>query len=97
VAVDPQGNAWTVDTNGVIAKYVGGVKTIIPGAAKDIAISANGLVFVVGTDNAVYTLTVGNWVNISGNNGATRIGADAQGVAWMVTDTNVIGRGLPKF
>jgi Tectonin domain len=94
VAVDPQGNAWTVDTNGVIAKYNGTVKTILPGAAKDIAISANGIVFVVGTDNAVYTLTAGNWVNISGNNGAVRIGADAQGFAWIVTNTNVIGRGF---
>lgn len=97
VAVDPQGNPWTVDKNGVIANYIGGVKTIIPGAAKDIAISANGLVFVVGTDDAVYTLSITGWVNISGINGATRIGADAQGVAWIVTDTNVIGRGLPKF
>ncbi len=97
VAVDPQGNPWTVGKTGQIAKYIGGVKQVIQGAAKDIAIAANGVVFVIGTDDVVYTLAFNGWVGLSGNVGASRIGADADGIPWIVTDSNVIGRGIPKY
>jgi hypothetical protein len=97
VAVDPQGNPWTIGKNGEIAKYVGGVKQVVAGIAKDIAISANGVVFVVGTDGAMYAATATGWNKTTANISSLRIAADAFGAAWIVTTTNVIQRGTPKY
>jgi hypothetical protein len=52
VAVDPVGNPWVVNSAGQIYHLVAGNWILLPGAAKDIAVDAVGIVYAVGAASA---------------------------------------------
>jgi hypothetical protein len=82
VDVDPQGNAWVVNSSHNIYRFNGSSWDQMPGAANDIGIGADGSVFVVGTDSGVYKWNGGNWTRMDG--GLTDISVDSKGRPWGV-------------
>jgi hypothetical protein len=94
VAVDPQGNPWTVGKTGQIARYVAGKKEVLPGTALDIAVASNGTVLVIGTDaRRIWRWTGKDWVTVGEVPQAARIAAAPNGAAWIATQTGAILRG----
>jgi thiol-disulfide isomerase/thioredoxin len=95
VAVDAEGAAWVVTTDGSIYKYNLTTKywDLQPGNAKDIGVGGDGSVWIIG-NNAVsggydiykWDWSVANWKNIPG--GGVKIAVDPSGNAWIVNSTN---------
>jgi hypothetical protein len=93
IAVDPNGNAWVVDSYGAIYQWTVDHWTGIYGSASDIGIGANGSVWVVGTDSvpgghSIWKWNGSGWTNVSG--GAIRITVDPSGNPWIVASDNSI-------
>ena len=68
---------------------------MVPGAAKDIGISSNGAVFVIGTGSAsggygIYQWNGSSWTQLPG--GATNISAGPSGIPWVVNNVGKIYR-----
>ncbi len=93
VAVDPQGNPWTISQTGQIARYDGTNKQSLPGQGVGISISARGTVFVVGADNnRIWRWTGSDWVSVSNYPNAVQIAADPQDGLWVLTQNQAIAR-----
>ena len=88
IDVDPQGNAWIVNSEGSIYRWTGSTWQKMPGAAKDIGIGANGAVWVVGTDSGVYQWIGIEWIKREG--ALTDISVDAKGLPWGVNSNKAI-------
>ena len=94
IAVDPQGNAWVVKSNGEIMRWTNNTWQLMPGRAIDIGIGANGSVWVIGTDtNAagdgnLYQLNGTNWERFEGT--GTNIAVDQNGFPWVVNSSGVV-------
>jgi len=90
VAVDPNGAPWAVTNAGAIYRWVGSWQ-LLPGSAQDIAIGANGSVYVIGTapsDGNIYIWNGSNWSIQSGL--GLRIAVDPQGNPWIrASDTTI--------
>jgi hypothetical protein len=87
IAVDPNGNPWTVDSAHHIRHYNGKGWVNYSGAATDISVGANGSVWILGTNRvpggyAIYHWTAKGWTAVSG--GATHLAVDPSGNAWSV-------------
>ncbi|MBV9383828.1 MAG: hypothetical protein JO242_24585, partial [Streptosporangiaceae bacterium] len=62
IAVDAQGNPWIVDFSGNIWHLVNGSFQELPtGLARDIAVAANGTVWVIGTNTQNGSFEVWSW------------------------------------
>ncbi len=97
IAVDPQGNPWTVSAKGQIARYVGGKKEVVAGQAIDIGIGKDGTVLVIGADaKTIWRWTGSGWEAVGGVAQANRIAVDPKGNPWIVTKDNNLWRGTPK-
>jgi hypothetical protein len=90
VAVDPQNNAWVVNSayyGSNIFRWNGSGWTLMPGNAYDISIGANGSVWIVDTNNCVDYWANNRWQRIpSPSNisyGAADIAVDRTGNPWM--------------
>ena len=59
-----------------------GTWVLLPGAAMDIGIGANGDVWVTGTDSRIYKWDGSTWVAIDG--AAVRVAVDPTGAPWVV-------------
>ena len=97
IAVDPQGNAWVVNATQNIFRYDGTNWQLTTGAARDVAVGANGTVWMIGNNPeaggyGIYRSTDkgANWTKVPGS--ALRISVDPQGNAWVVNNTNNIFR-----
>jgi hypothetical protein len=98
IAVDPNGTLWLVNKNGGIYHYVSASSqnsTQIPGAATAISASADGDVYIVGTDSCdntgcqIYRFNGNSFTAITGLKGM-EIAADRGGMLWVVTSQNLV-------
>src|SRR6185436_601294 len=49
----PEGEAWAVDRDGAVHRFTGSTWTLVPGRARDVAIGAEGTVYILdATDGA---------------------------------------------
>lgn len=93
-AVDPQGFVWVVNDQGTIFKHNGsGWDTHAGQKATDIAVGADGTVWVIGNiaetgGYGLYKKSGTSWTKVSG--GALRIAVDPQGNPWVVNSNNTI-------
>ena len=97
IAVDPQGNAWVVNSTQAIFRFDGSKWLTVNGTARDVGVGANGTVWVIGNNAeaggyGIYRSTDkgANWTKIPGS--AVRVSVDPQGNAWVVNNTNAIFR-----
>lgn len=83
--------------NGVVAPQIDdqvGIRAIyvpwqrLPGGAIDVSIGANGALWIVGTDQGVYSWTGQNWSRQPG--GAVRIAVDPNGSPWITNSDGEI-------
>ncbi len=98
VAVDPEGNPWTVTTKGEMNRYMNGKKEFLPGKALDIDISSNGVVHVIGNDgHKIWRWTGTEWENSSIlEPRVARIAVGADDTPWVVANDFKIFRSLPN-
>ena len=84
IAVDPQGNAWTVNDAGKISQYTGNTSVFRPGSGKDIAIGASGTVLVAGSDDKLWkwSTSANNWEAKTGSGINIAIGKDEE--VWAI-------------
>ena len=98
LAVGPTGLACFVRNNGAIGCFTSDYKVRrMKGIGKDIAIGADGSMFVLGgkahVDGgwSVWKWQAAKWVKVPGRSG-TRIAADPQGNPWIVDDQGTMWR-----
>ena len=82
IAVDPQGNAWAVNSMNSIFKYNGSVWTTMPGTAKDIGIGADGSVWITGANSSISSWNGSAWDLRTGQ--AEQISVAPSGKPWVV-------------
>ncbi len=97
IAVDPAGNPWVVNASNEIWRWTGTAWERIAGSARDLAISSDGTVFVVGTAPAAGGFQIlrrngAEWISESGAAG-TSIAAGPSGRAYLTQDA-ASGSGL---
>lgn len=94
IDVDPFGNGWVVTNEKRIYRHDGKSWLLVPGAANDIGVGANGKVWVIGTNKEGKNFGIyrwdGKWTKINGS--ALRIDVDPKGIPWVVTAENRIYR-----
>ena len=98
IAVGPDGQPWTADQEaGNIYRRQEGSWVQLPGAGRDIAVGADGSVWIVGTnrignDYGIYkwNAPISNWNMIDG--GGIRIAVGPDGVPWLVNAAGQIFR-----
>ena len=95
IDVGPKGDAWIVNANGQIYNWTGTKWNLNDGGATDIAVGANGKVWVIGSGKeaggyGIYHRTNNKWVKVPGS--ALRIDVDGDGNAWVVNNANSIFR-----
>lgn len=95
IAVEPGGNAWIVNNEQNIYRYNGSSFVQVSGKARDVAVGANGRVWIIGNDSvsggySIHRRKTDNsgWDRISG--GGVRITVDASGNAWIVNNDDKI-------
>ncbi|CCQ74933.1 exported protein of unknown function [Magnetospira sp. QH-2] len=84
IDVDSKGNAWAVSDNGKLFHYTGKNWKHEAKApkAQDVAVGANGSLFLLATDGTPYRKSGGKWVKMGGK--ANNITADANGTPWVI-------------
>jgi hypothetical protein len=94
IAVDPQGNAWVLESDGDVKHWENGRWSDKPGRGTDIAVGANGDVWMVGwyrdlfdTDHdpnnrEIFRWTGSDWVEVDGD--AVRIAVAPDGTPWII-------------
>jgi hypothetical protein len=93
LAVGPNGSPWLVNSHNQIYERTGSSWIVYPGTATDIAIGADGAVWVVGTKPApggyaIYRWTGREWAVYPG--GAVRIAVGPDGSPWVVNSKQEI-------
>jgi hypothetical protein len=97
IAVDPLGDAWVVTNTQAILRWDSALKKFVtvPGAARDIGIGSNGVIWIVGNvaDGGGYGLLRSTdrgatWTKMPGS--AVRVAVDHRGFAWVVNKGNAI-------
>ncbi len=94
IAVDGDLNPWIVRRDGGIAHRLGGAGGTfqpVTGLAQDIAIGANGAVWVLGTNGSPYRWTGTAWD--MGPGLGTQITIASDGSPWVVTGAGTLFRG----
>jgi hypothetical protein len=82
IAVDPNGKAWVVNSNGNVFRWIETSWQNMPGIAQDIGIGANGDVWVTDRAGGIFKWDGNNWRQIQG--GANRLAVDPSGNPWVV-------------
>jgi hypothetical protein len=95
IDVDPNGNAWVVNSTHQIFRWTGSAWQQMNGGATDIGIGSNGAVWIIGTnrvgccDYGIWKWDGGGgWQPVAG--GAVRIAVDNQGNPWVVNSGHQI-------
>jgi hypothetical protein len=91
VAVTPNNRPWYLTTGFAIYMPSGTGYALVRGAARDVGVGANGVVWVIGTNSTgggfgIYRMDSGNWRMIAG--GAVRIAVDPNGNAYVVNNSD---------
>ncbi|MCL4179674.1 MAG: hypothetical protein KJ072_18240 [Verrucomicrobia bacterium] len=96
IAVDPEGNPWVLEGDGDVKHLENGIWVEKPGRGTDIAVGANGEVWMVGWYNDlldtdrnpenrdIYRWTGSAWEEVDG--GAVRIAVAPDGTPWILND-----------
>jgi hypothetical protein len=99
LAVGPNGDPWAINSAGQIYRREGGDWHLVPGEASDIAIGADGTVWIVGTVAApagggyrLFRWNGSGWDAESLGRGALRVAVDRAGSPWIVDDASRIWR-----
>jgi streptogramin lyase len=93
VAVDEAGNPWGVDAAGAVHRFDGSRWRTLSRKARDIAIGADGSVFVTDRDDGrlfQYTASDNRFRPRAG--AGTRVAVDPDGVPWVVDDQDAVRR-----
>ncbi len=95
VDVDPNGNPLVVNVDNQIYRYDGHNWHQLPGGANDIAVGADGSVWILGSDegqsgSSIHRWNGSDWQLMPGE--AVRIAVDRDGNAWVVNKNNAIFR-----
>jgi hypothetical protein len=90
IAVDPNGKAWVVNSEGSIFRWIDTSWQNMPGKAIDIGIGAKGEVWVLDPNGTPFKWDGNNWRPIGG--GGWRIAVDPSGNPWVVNQGNQIWR-----
>lgn len=97
VSADPAGNPWMVDEFNQVWRWEPKDKefVLVQGAATDIAVGADGTVWIIGISNVggghdILRWTGSKWELMTG--GAVRIAVNNKGLAWVVNSNNNIYR-----
>jgi len=99
IAIDPAGNPWAVTSAGQVYHYSGNNWTIFPVSARDIAVGADGVVYVVSTAAAQGGFKVlrsqgASWVD--DGIAAESIAAGAAGVVYAANSGNLLAERVPN-
>lgn len=98
IAVAPDESPWVVTETGEILSFDGDSQSwqLLPGLARDIAVAADGTVWVVGTSPAQGGFTLWRWNGLDWlplpGQGGLEVTADPDGNPWVVTDSQTIAR-----
>ncbi len=106
IAAGPDGTPWLVNNEGKIYhghKDGSGWGNPLPGCAKDIAVGANGAVWVVGCDQVNGGWSLHHWIGVDSQRpwqrsegGGTNISVAPDGRPWIVNDIgNIYKRDVP--
>jgi hypothetical protein len=95
IAVDPKGNPWVINSANQIFRRVDNSWVLIVGSATDIAIGANGDVWIIGTSAREGGFNIskwndGNWVDVDG--GGKKIAVENSGIPIVTNHLNQIFR-----
>ena len=99
IAVDGEGAAWVVTSEGQIYKYDIATRywQLKPGTAKEIGIGGDGSIFIIGTnavqggyDISKWDWSTANWKPVSG--GAVKIAVEPSGNPWIVDNSGNVFR-----
>ena len=89
IAVDSDGEPWTVTSTGQINRHHAGSWILIPGGAKDIGAGPNGSVWMIGNtklnsagDFGIFKWNGTSWDSVDG--GGVRIAVGSDGQPWVV-------------
>lgn len=97
IAVAPGGVPWLVNNAGQIFRHDGMRWVLLPGAASDIGVGADGTVWIIGRDPVyggfgIYRWSGTQWQRIDG--GATNVAVGPDGLPWVTNDLLSIYRRL---
>lgn len=86
ITVDPKGNPWVIQTDGVLARYDGREWQTLPGHANDIAVGPDGSVYAID-ENGVSRWDEENtlWIKQLDTEGGIAIAVGPGGNVWYVT------------
>lgn len=100
IAVDFTGNVWYIDNNSKINYGINGEFFKAPnGTGKKVACGADGIVAIIGTNNALYQWDGdSSWISLGGsaNEYALEVAVDATGTVWHIGSGNIIYKLLPN-
>lgn len=87
ISVDEEGNPWAVSTSGSIVRYKDSSATELPGKARDIAISPEGVAFIATDEGSVarWNAETESWNTVSDIADAKVIAAGPGGFPWIAT------------
>jgi hypothetical protein len=98
IAVEPNGRAWVVNRKREIWRWrSGNTWDRMPGLATDIAIGANGAIWVLGTDNhangwGLWYWNGSDWEKLKDGSQAVKIAVDPKGQPWIVDRNKEVWR-----
>jgi hypothetical protein len=96
ISVGPTGNPWIVNTSNQLFEWKSRRWESRPGAAKDVGIGANGVVWVIGANPVAGSFDIHRWDGVSqwerADGGGTQIAVDHFGRPWIVNHLKEIYR-----
>lgn len=94
IALEPSGVPWGVDTEGRILQYSGSYWHPVPGAASDIAVGADGSIWIVQLDGvpARWESRTREWKPVEPAAKAIGIAVDPAGLPWIIGADNSVSR-----
>lgn len=92
IAVDDVGRPWIIEQSGAIVRHENGAFVELPGRARDIALSPEGVAFIVTTDGSVarWNTEANDWDTLPGIIGAAVIAAGPGARPWIATADGTI-------
>lgn len=100
IAVSPSGDPWVTNNSHQIFRRIGGVGgswSVVSGAARDVGIGSDGMVWVIGTTAVAGGHQIHRWNGVSwvlAPGGAINVSVGPVGKAWVVNSFNQLFRWL---
>lgn len=92
IAVDDTGRPWIIQQSGAIVRFENEAFAELPGRARDIAVSPEGVAFIAAADGSVarWNTESDNWDMLPGITGAAVIAAGPEARPWIATTDGTI-------